>query len=69
MNFVSFVCFNGFGCGLCDFFYRVGFVFLWFVWICLVVCVLVVLLGVRGVLFFLVYICVINCGGPVWADL
>lgn len=36
------------------------FVSLWCRWMCLCV---------RGVLFFLVCICVINCGGPVWADL
>ena len=62
-------------CGLCEFcvfhngsvvtfviFYRVGVVLLWFVWdlfcgLCLwCVC-------------FPVCVCVMDCGGPVWADL
>lgn len=45
----------------CDFFYRVGVALLWIVWICFVVCVC-------GVCAFLC-VCVMDCGGPVWADL
>lgn len=78
--FVNFVHFNGsvvvFLCALwfcCGFviFFRVGVVFLWFVWIwfCgLCPC------GVVGCVFVFVVcvlscLCVMDCGGPVWADL
>lgn len=69
--FVNFVCFNGsvvvfcvlYGCAVgFVIFYRVGVVLLWFVWdlfcgLCLwCVC-------------FPVCVCVMDCGGPVWADL
>lgn len=76
--FVNFVCFNGSVVAfvICDFFYRVGVVLLWlcvffdlFCGLCLCPCGVVecvfVFCGVR----FSVCVCVVDCGGPVGADL